>query len=118
MHPGHRITGVEPKETLDLSANRLGAASGLAMAALILSNTAMKVLNLGGNPLRDEAVAGIGRALRNNESCALVSLDVSNTRCGVNGGKELAITVGRMQSLARLDISNNRLCGLWTDQYV
>lgn len=115
--PVRKVSGQEPADVIDMSGMRLGPASGLAIAAIVLTNTCTLSLKLGSNPLRDEAVSAIACALRNNPDCALISLDLSSTRFGVMAAKEVAITVRSMPKLTRLDITNNRICGVWVDQY-
>lgn len=89
----------------------------MVIAALIGANCSVKTLRLANNPLRDEGIVPIARAIRSNDLCKLTVLDVSNTKFGVEGGKELAWTVAKMGSLRSLDVTNNRLCGVWVDQY-
>ena len=115
--PVRQLQGADPVEVIDMSNQRLGIGSALAISALIVANQTAKALNLSSNALRDEGVVSIAKSLRNNPNCALVSLDLSNTKCGVAGAKELALTVSKLKCLSKLDISQNRICGVWMDQY-
>jgi hypothetical protein len=115
--PVRLLNGSDKAEVVDMAGKRLGLASGLVIAALIGSNSSAKSLRLANNPLRDEGIAAIARAIQTNPNCKLELIDVASTRFAIEGGKELARMVGQMKSLTTLDLTNNRLCGVWVDQY-
>jgi len=102
---------------LDFSHQKMSLASGLVIASLISTNTTLDALNVGHNPLRDEGVVAISKALRENGQCRLKTLELQSTRLGVQATKELAATLIATASLTKLDVSHNRICGTWQDTY-
>lgn len=115
--PVQELSGASGVETIDLSSHRLGVASGIAIAALIVSNSTIITLRLSNNALRDEGIGAIARALKGHLECAMRTLECANTRFGVSGAMDVAAAVAKMPALTTLDISNNRMCGVWVDQY-
>lgn len=92
-------------ETLNLSHCQLDAASVEGLASAIGCCPAMQSLNVSGNPgLGDAAVAALSDAVA-QASGTLGHLDLSSTSIGPGSIQHL----GRMPSLARLDIFNTRL---------
>ena len=115
--PVKELSGAVPKASLDFSSKHLAVASGLVIAALIGSNASLTHLSCASNTLRDEGVYAIAVAIRDNRQSQLATLELQHTRFGVQSALALAEALTSTPSLTCLDISQNRLCGVYTDSY-
>ena len=63
-----RLTGDRAIKTLNLSANNIGDAGALTLAAILKSNTTLEVLDLSSNVIDYDGITAIAEALTDNNS--------------------------------------------------
>ena len=105
----NKFKGTDPVEWIDFSKQerRLGVSSAIVIAALIGSNTALKVLVVGGKDGHDLTGSGraLGEALKTNSS--LEKLEMVNCKLGPEDAKGLAGGVAVNTALKELSMPVN-----------
>jgi Ran GTPase-activating protein (RanGAP) involved in mRNA processing and transport len=103
--------------SLNFESNRIGPVGANAVAAMVAVNGALTKLSLANNQLEEEGTKAICEALEQNTS--LKELDISGGYKGSIGGsagaKHVAKMLGVNGGLTSINLSGNRLCGVWTD---
>jgi len=113
--------------SLDLSSNQLSlgldlhgrgtyTAEGItAIADALRVNGGLTALDLSFNNLMDEGVSEVCEAIQNNKETKLASLNFESNRIGPVGANAVAAMVAVNGGLTSINLSGNRLCGVWTD---
>ena len=70
---------------------------------------------MGSNHLRDEGTIAVCNALEQSKVSKLEELHIYNNDIGANGAKAVAAFCTVSASLTSLNISSNRLCGVWNE---
>jgi hypothetical protein len=109
---------------LDMSGKMHGAGDAIMLVPEVIDNGALTSLNMSKNGLlsKDGGTA-LGEMLKGNT--VLKELDVSSSGDGMTYGtsdgpgfaKELAVGIKGNKALTSLNLADNRLCGLWTNQF-
>ena len=113
--PVKNLKGTDPVETLDLSRKSLCVASAVVIASLIGANGGLTALDLSNNNLKDEGVSAVCKAIQSNKETKLASLNFGNNGISPVGANAVAAMVAVTGSLTSIDLSGNKLCGVWTD---
>ena len=106
---------------LHLSWNDFGVEGGMVVACLIPVMGGLTKISLAANELGEEGTKAICEALEQNKT--LKELDISGDGSGASniGGSAGATHVAKMLGvnggLTSIDLSNNQLCGVWTDYH-
>jgi NLR family CARD domain-containing protein 3 len=121
-----RVNGV--LTCLNLSSNQLCGldyrgrgtytAEGItAIADALRVNGALTSINLRGNQLGDKGWGAIVAAICGNKDSKIMSLDASGENIGLAGGKLIAkaLCTSVTGGLTSIGLSENQLCGIWTD---
>jgi len=114
--------------SLDLSSNQLCGidhadrgtytAEGItAIADALRVNGGLTALNLSSNRLKDEGVSAVCKAIQSNKETKLASLNMVFNSIGPVGAKSVAAMVAVTGGLTSINLSENYLCGIWTDSY-
>ena len=101
---------------LDLSANRLTSqeVNDLALQSDLTSAVLNKLVLSRNKKIKDEGASALGKALKTNKS--LKELELEECNIGPNGGKALAAALSEGAAvLTYLNLSRNRLCGVWKE---
>jgi Ran GTPase-activating protein (RanGAP) involved in mRNA processing and transport len=85
------------------------------LAAALGVNGALTALDLSSNDLKDEGVSAVCEAIQSNKETKLASLNFKHNGIGPVGSKSVTAMVAVTGGLTSIDLSNNRLCGVWTD---
>ena len=90
-------------------------ASAVVIASLIGANGGLTALDLSNNNLKDEGVSAVCKAIQSNKETKLASLNFGNNGISPVGANAVAAMVAVTGSLTSIDLSGNKLCGVWTD---
>jgi Ran GTPase-activating protein (RanGAP) involved in mRNA processing and transport len=92
-----------------------GTAGGKHVAKMLGVNGGLTALDLSHNCLEDEGVSAVCKAIQNNKDTKLASLNFKNNGIGPVGANAVAAMVAVTGGLTSINLSDNRLCGVWTD---
>eukprot|EP00900_Chrysochromulina_parva_P006654 jgi/Chrpa1/15990/Chrysochromulina_OHIO_Genome00024039-RA len=106
--------------SIDLSSNRLtnygkDMMGFKELAAALGANGALTALNLSSNDLKDEGVRAVCEAIQSNKETKLASLNMGENDLGPVGATSVVAMVAVTGGLTKLDLSNNKLCGMDDD---
>jgi hypothetical protein len=78
-------------------------------------NGLLTALDLSSNYLTDEGVSAVCEAIQSNKETKLTSLNLGDNEIGPVGANAVAAMVVVTGSLTSINLSKNKLCGVWTD---
>ena len=78
-------------------------------------NGLLTALDLSSNYLTDEGVSADCEAIQSNKETKLTSLNLGDNEIGPVGANAVAAMVVVTGSLTSINLSKNKLCGVWTD---
>ena len=78
-------------------------------------NGLLTALDLSSNYLTDEGVSAVCEAIQSNKETKLASLNFGVNEIGPVGANAVAAMVVVTGSLTSINLSKNKLCGVWTD---
>ena len=85
------------------------------MAKMLGVNGGLTALDLSSNNLEDEGVSAVCEAIQSNKETKLTSLNLGDNEIGPVGANAVAAMVVVTGSLTSINLSKNKLCGVWTD---
>ena len=92
-----------------------GSAGAKHVAKMLGINGTLTALDLSFIYLEDEGVSTVCEAIQNNKETKLASLNFTDNFIGPVGANAVAAMVAVTGGLTSINLSNNQLCGVWTD---